>query len=201
MADSGAGGRHAALGDPNDRLLLLKMMIKCADLSHPARPWEIHLRWTGAAPHGCGTASWRTVAWRTPRRRRCCCAAVADLVSEEFYLQGDKCALPLRPRPFDADWRPLGLVACVRRACREVALGLPMSAFMNRAKHSALANQQVGACTPKRSAARTSALTDERRSVASAELLPVPGDAHVVGVRGRVPVQRRADEAMHGPPA
>ncbi|GAB5363072.1 hypothetical protein AAMO2058_000852200 [Amorphochlora amoebiformis] len=27
------------------RLLLLKLLIKCADISHPARPWPIHARW------------------------------------------------------------------------------------------------------------------------------------------------------------
>lgn len=35
------------LADAADRLLLLKMALKCGDLGHPAKCWRAHERWAG----------------------------------------------------------------------------------------------------------------------------------------------------------
>jgi hypothetical protein len=67
-----------------DRLLVMQMMIKCADVSHPAREWKVQERWS-------------------------------NLVTEEFYRQGD----------------------------RERGLGLPMSPLCDRTAHN-LPKSQLG---------------------------------------------------------
>jgi len=53
----------------DDRQLALNMVLKCSDVSHPARPLHLHLLWT-------------------------------DLITEEFYRQGDfeeRLGMPISP--------------------------------------------------------------------------------------------------------
>lgn len=38
--------RTATAPTDEDKLLLMQMTLKCADISHPARPWETHERWS-----------------------------------------------------------------------------------------------------------------------------------------------------------
>ena len=68
-----------------DRMLILKMVLKCGDLGHPAKPWRLHAKWT-------------------------------ELVSEEFFQQGDK----------------------------EKKLGVKVGPFMDRNKIKEVPKQQVG---------------------------------------------------------
>jgi len=39
--------------DPDAAVVLMQMVLKCADVSHPARPMAIHLRWSNMVRVGC----------------------------------------------------------------------------------------------------------------------------------------------------
>ncbi|CAM9656894.1 unnamed protein product, partial [Choristocarpus tenellus] len=44
---SGKGGVGGSATDPlQAQILLMQMVIKVADVSHPSKPWELHLAWT-----------------------------------------------------------------------------------------------------------------------------------------------------------
>ena len=38
-------GGNFSLQDPEDKLLILKTVIKCADIGHSAKEWDIHYKW------------------------------------------------------------------------------------------------------------------------------------------------------------
>jgi len=63
VADAGASSNSLTSGGaPSQEVvvsLLMQMTLKCADVSHPAKPWGTHIQWT-------------------------------ELISQEFFLQGDQ---------------------------------------------------------------------------------------------------------------